>query len=115
MKKLCFLGVIFLFVSACGQDKLVGTWVLWNSHNQKGFILQKDGSAKPLNDPYACYTSWSHTKGFLTLYSQCPNGENSVEISEKFAIQKLDENVLELRLKNVVFIYTRQQNNQGRY
>ena len=112
MKKLFSLFAFLFLLSACGQDKLVGTWIqpIPGMENQiQGFKLNADGSAESVNMHTLVYNAWSHKNNTLTLKGESIGNGQTIKISEQFEIQNLTQDTLILRLQDSVFTYTRQK------
>lgn len=112
MKKLFSLFAFLFLISACGQDRLVGTWIqpIPGMEDQiQGFKLNADGSAESINMHTLVYNAWSNKNNTLTLKGESIGNGQTIKISEQFEIQNLTKDTLTLRLQDSVFTYTRQK------
>lgn len=109
MKKI-YIYVAALILAACGRDPVIGTWLQSapdQLEKQQGFTLHEDGRAESVNMEKLSYTNWFRKGDILTLTGECGEEGQKINISTEFYIQKLNPDLLELKLQNTVLAYLR--------
>lgn len=113
MKKIIFLLVCLVGLSACKPDKLVGTWlqpVNGQPGQEQGFVLKNDGTAASVNMQTLLYEGWKRKGQILVLSGKSVGNGQTIEFVEEYEIRKADEKNLELRMGDYVIHYQRKIN-----
>ena len=110
MKKL--LSVLFaLFLIACTNPDISGTWTqpVPNMPTMtQGFVLNTDGSAQSVNMATLQYDTWSRSGDTLTMTGQSIGNGQTIEFTQEYTIESLDNDTLVLRDGDITYTYTRQ-------
>ena len=110
MKKILSISFAAL-LAACGDAEITGTWtqLVPNMPTMtQGFVLNTDGSAQSVNMATLQYDTWSRDGDTLTMTGQSIGNGQTIEFTQEYTIESLDNDTLVLRDGDITYTYTRQ-------
>lgn len=111
MKKLLpIIGLIML--TACNDTpQITGTWtqpVPGMENMTQGFVLNTDGTAQSVNMATLEYETWSRDGDELVMTGNSIGNGQTIEFTQIYTIESLDDNALILRDGDITYKYTRE-------
>lgn len=110
MKKI-LSALCALFLVACGQTDISGTWTqpVPNIPNMiQGFTLGANGVATSVNMATLQYDTWRTDGNELIMTGHSIGNGQTIEFTETYTIEKLTDDTLVLRNGDMTMTYTRQ-------
>ncbi len=105
------LCVFFMALSACGNSSITGTWVEpvpGMEGQMQGFELKENGVAASVNMATLQYSGWEKKGNRLILSGKSIGNGQTISFSDTLLIEKLSEDSLLLKDRNLIHAYKRQ-------